>query len=130
MTESRYFSKFPREVIERGTKAAYSMGLVSTYDIDKILTAALEGYELRPIQPAAPAVGENGLLPCPFCGAPAETFEITRGNVDYVSIFCNANRCVQPEAGGLPRDEAIRRWNTRAYTTPGRASTDTEEKGG
>ncbi|GAO78686.1 Lar family restriction alleviation protein [Sphingopyxis sp. C-1] len=63
------------------------------------------------------------LLPCPFCGGPAEL----RQDVNYQTgeplnaawfAICSPCDLIRDQAWSVPRDTAIEQWNTRAALTP------------
>lgn len=67
-------------------------------------------------------VGEQQLLPCPFCGAmPAVTHEDgPHENVECENVYC----LVQPRALGITARRAHDTWNTRAVPAPSVAQLD------
>lgn len=68
------------------------------------------------------------LLPCPFCGSPAEFGIVTEGgeaNPDYGGHFvqCTNERChgcmgLRFACGDDPKPELLQAWNTRATPLP------------
>ncbi len=63
----------------------------------------------------------NGLLPCPFCGGPAEYFT-REGDTGYYLmapytehvVKCrNDSCCINPESYSRDKDQAINDWNKR-----------------
>ena len=64
-------------------------------------------------------MSEQNLLPCPFCGASAETGEKTVEFWNYPPLIqavvkCSNRDCpVEPEATGETLEEAAKAWNTR-----------------
>lgn len=61
-----------------------------------------------------PETESLNLLPCPFCGAPAEMVMWHGGGPDKRLVSCSSDACdVQPTVSGESPKEAAARWNRR-----------------
>ena len=74
----------------------------------------------------APASDQNGLLPCPFCGSPAEPYEY-KVSKKYV-IVCTNSDCLAESGFDLGVSGAVERWNTRPLEQAQAAETERLER--
>lgn len=62
-----------------------------------------------------PSVQDPSLLPCPFCGSPAEIEFWHGGKPSKRHVSCSSLDCeVSPGITGETKRKAIKKWNTRA----------------
>lgn len=66
---------------------------------------------------------EKELLPCPFCGAPANVLNIPREPSYYVECSdCKATSAIVTACGDEPRPALVARWNKRHNVRANRPS--------
>ena len=64
--------------------------------------------------PPAPAVDENGLLPCPFCGSQNTLVESALDDCADLRWVAYCDDCVISTAGIMEKSGAIEAWNRRS----------------
>lgn len=85
------------------------------------LTDCLKGpatmsFRVLPAEESA----DPALLPCPFCGGPAEIRPWHGGKPTKKMVSCAEPCDVGPQVTGETRKEAIQKWNTRTDPARGR----------